>query len=49
MTCIVEQRATHVESDDAKAGAPQRTGILPGAASEIEQAPFFWHVPQNLY
>jgi hypothetical protein len=41
---------THVESDDAKAGAPQRPGILPGPASQVEQACFLWHLPpQHFY
>jgi hypothetical protein len=47
-TRIVEKWMTHVDSDDAKAGAPQRAGILPGPASEVEQGGFLWHLPQNL-
>lgn len=45
---MVEKRMTYVESDDAKTGSLQRAGILPGPASEVEQARFLWHVPQNL-
>ena len=47
-TRIVEKRMTHIDSDDAKAGAPQRAGILPGPASEVEQKRFLWHLPQDL-
>jgi hypothetical protein len=45
---MVEKPRTQVESDDAKAGAPQRPAILPGPASEIEQARFPRHLPQHL-
>ncbi len=48
-TRIVEKRVAHVESDDAKAGEPQRSGILPSAASEIEQTRVLWQMLQNLY
>jgi hypothetical protein len=45
---MVQKSRTQVESDDAKARAPQRPAILPGPASEIEQARFARHFAQYL-
>ena len=48
-TRMVEKRLTHIESNDAKAGASQRAGILPSPASEVKHACSLWYVAQGLH